>query len=104
MHQITKVSPKTAGSPPSPQRLNAVHFTPNASENAEQIASIIPREIKGFLAGSNTPNNAGSVIPTTAIREADMDVVFILLFLVLNHTPNAAPPIAIFPYASNGKK
>ena len=73
-------------------------------ETAEQTAPITPNAMSGFFAGSNTPNNAGSVIPTTAIKQDDIAVVFKRLFFVLNQTPRAAPPTAMLPYANNGKK
>ena len=49
---------------------------PNIKETAEQTAPITPNAMSGFFAGSNTPNNAGSVIPTTAIKQDDIAVVF----------------------------
>ena len=97
IHQIQKVSPKNAGKPPRPHIAKAVHFTPNTSEIAEQIASMIPSEISGFLVGSKEPNSAGSVMPTMAIKEPDKEIDFKFLFLLRRYTPKAAPPTAIFP-------
>ena len=62
MHQITKVSPKKAGSPPRPQRLRAVHFTPNTREMAEQIASMIPRQISGCLLYTSLLADKGDIL------------------------------------------